>query len=151
MVMVYLCSRGLEIPDVALIIEHKLQRPIRQKRGYLNQMKKINHAEAEKGNPRLCEDGMANWNKAAVDNFLIGLTNDTDLFEYLCWFDDKDVVYLESVRPGTDSPDTSFANSIMVKVQQHTFTRSSGHQRYEAGIFQLTPQTLLVLQEAISV
>lgn len=77
-------------------------------------MDRINQEEAERGRPRLCGRDMLDWDRAAVDNFLILRTDDTDLLDHLLWFGEEHLGLLRTVHPGIASLDYSFADSTMV-------------------------------------
>lgn len=96
---IYLHSRGFELPDVAQIMEYKLQRPARSRKAFFNQIVRINQDQVRRHLPRLCDDGMADWDEAAVDNFLIHSTDDADSLQSLLWFHMQYMPLLRTVRP----------------------------------------------------
>ena len=99
---VYLLARGFEIPDVARILSYRLQRPLHNnKHSFNSHIERINLHQAQRGLPRLCKEGLADWNIVAVDNFLLRLTDDTDALEKLLWFHAEYIPLLHTVRQGT--------------------------------------------------
>ncbi|CAF9921714.1 MAG: hypothetical protein ALECFALPRED_001865 [Alectoria fallacina] len=140
-VAVFFCSRGIEVPDVANLIEYKLHRRPRRREGFKSQMDKINLEELRNGRRRLCINYMADWDMAAVDDFIIRQTDDTDLLRRLLWFGNEHIPLLETVRPITTSLDTSFADSTMASVPRHTSKRDPGPGRYATREGQVDPAT----------
>lgn len=94
---VFFQSRGLEFLDIARIVEYRLRSPPRTLRHFMGQMGRINHAQARNGYPQLCDDRVADWDTAAVDDFIIYSTNDTHLLEYLLRFDNQHICFLQTV------------------------------------------------------
>ena len=86
MMLAYFCSRAFELRDVTQIMAYKLHGVVRNDRQCINHMEWINRNQERKGLQRLCTNGMAYWNRAAVDSFLIDSTPDTYLFEDLLTF-----------------------------------------------------------------
>ena len=101
--LAYFHSRGFEILDVARIMEYKLQRPARTQRECMRRMERINQQRVRDRLPRLCEDGMANWDRAAVDDYLIHSTYDTQLLKDLLTFHTRYIPLLRAVCPPTAS------------------------------------------------
>ncbi|CAD6589483.1 MAG: hypothetical protein ASARMPRED_004104 [Alectoria sarmentosa] len=95
---VFFCSRGLEVPDVANLIEYKLHRRPRRREGFKSQMDKINLEELRNGRRPLCRNYMADWDIGAVDDFIIRQTDDTDLLRRLLWFGNEHIPLLETYR-----------------------------------------------------
>ena len=101
--LVYMNSRGFELVDVAQIIAYKLHRPARRIDACLNRMKRINEHRVQDRLPRLCDDGMANWDRAAVDDYLMHSTYDTHLLKDLLTFHTRYIPLLRAVCPPTAS------------------------------------------------
>lgn len=101
--LAYFHSRGFEISDVARIMEYKLQRRARTQRECMRRMERINQHRVRDRLPRLCEDGMANWDRAAVDDYLIHSTYDTQLLKELLTFHTRYIPLLRAVCPPTAS------------------------------------------------
>ncbi|KAL9063390.1 MAG: hypothetical protein Q9161_009488 [Pseudevernia consocians] len=95
-VAVWFLSRGIEIPDVARIMEHRLQSPTRDKRKITLYMDKIfNPSLALQGYPQVCTPGMLDWDKDAVDDFIIRMTNDRYRLQDILRFSNHDKILLE--------------------------------------------------------
>ncbi len=92
-------SRGLETPDVARIMAHRLRRPNRKIVAFIRRMEGLNLYLARRGYRKLCTEGMFDWNKGAVDDFLIGSTRDGDLLYDLLSFDSRHTWLLKTVSP----------------------------------------------------
>ncbi|KAF6232914.1 hypothetical protein HO173_008877 [Letharia columbiana] len=126
-ICVWFSALGLAIPDIARIIEYKLGRPTRHPRGYFRQMDRINQEEAERGRPRLCGRDMLDWDRAAVDNFLILRTDDTDLLDHLLWFGEEHLGLLRTYL-GRGIP---LNEAVDVEDMQYQWARLlSRHQRF---------------------
>ena len=95
---VYLLARGFEPPDVAQIVSYRLHRPSHDLESVNKNMNRINELQIERGLSPLCLDGMSDWNIFAVDDFLLGLTDDTEWLEDLLWFHAEYIPLLQSVR-----------------------------------------------------
>lgn len=148
---VWFASLGLEVPDVARLLQHKLHTRPHTLEAFWNKMKRINEEQVGHGYPPLCNPGMVDWDKAAVDDFLIRQTNDTYLLKHLLWFGHEHICLLATVCPGTASLDTSFANKAMMTVPRHTSTRNPGHGGYPTRVGRVSLETLQVLGSSISV
>lgn len=96
---IYLHSREFELSDVAQIVEYKLHRRARSREAFFKQMVRINQGQALRSLPTLCDDGMTEWNRAAVDSFLIRSTDDADSLQSLLWFHKQYIPLLRTVRP----------------------------------------------------
>ena len=94
--MIFFCSRGLEILEIADLIHYKFQTRSRSRAGFFLKMESINREEARQGRRLSCLPGMADWDWAAVDDFLIRLTNDPNLFTDLLWFRQELVLLLRT-------------------------------------------------------
>ena len=105
-------SLGLEFLDVALLVHHRLNTPTRTLPGAISNMKHINEEQWRKGYPPMCDLGMLDWNKTAVVDYLIRLTDDENLLANLLWFDQQDVWMLISVGPTSYS--FSFVRSWLI-------------------------------------
>ena len=92
-------SRGLETRDVADIMTHRLHRQPRTLTAFITRMEQLNSDLARRGYPELCTKGMFDWDKHAVDDFLIRSTNDRRLLNDLLWFDGGDTWLLNEVSP----------------------------------------------------
>ncbi|KAL9138305.1 MAG: hypothetical protein Q9175_000488 [Cornicularia normoerica] len=93
---VWFSALGLETLDIANLVAYRLRRPPRRIEGFWSQVKTINQQEAGRGRPRLCNGSVVDWDRAAVDNFLINLTDDTDLLEYLLYFGHEHIWLLDT-------------------------------------------------------
>lgn len=99
--LVYFCSRAFELLDVTHIMAHRLHRAVRNRRQCITHMERLNRDQEHKGLPRLCSNGMAFWDRAAVDAFLIDSTPDTYLLEDLLTFHWRYEQLLGAVCPAT--------------------------------------------------
>lgn len=90
---------GIEPPDIGRLISYRLNRPLRNKEAINNQMNRINNGQLQRGYPILCTVGMADWDKTAVDDYLIRMTDDVNLLERLLWFDNRHLPLLKEVSP----------------------------------------------------
>ena len=84
--LAYFGSRSFELRDVTRIMAYKLHRAVRTDRQCVTHMERFNQYQEQSGLQRLCSDGMAFWNRAAVDTYLIHSTPDTRLLEDLLTF-----------------------------------------------------------------
>ena len=148
---VFFCSRGLEVPDVANLIEYKLHRRPRRREGFKSQMDKINLEELRNGRRPLCRNYMADWDIGAVDDFIIRQTDDTDLLRRLLWFGNEHIPLLETVRPIIASLDTSFADNTMASVPRYTSKRDPAPAKYATREGQVDLATREGLRYSISV
>ena len=90
---------GIESPDIGRLTAHRLNRPLRHKNAIDNQMNRINNGQSQRGYPILCTPGMADWDKAAVHEYLIRMTDDANLLANLLWFDNRHLPLLKEVGP----------------------------------------------------
>ena len=97
---VYLLARGFEIPDVARIL-YRLHRPLHNRHSFTSQLESINLRQAQRGLLPLCDEGLLDWNIVAVDDFLLRLTDNSNLLQDLLWFHAEYIPLLEAVRHGT--------------------------------------------------
>ena len=95
--LAYFCSNGFELADVLQIIAYRLDRPVHRKRASVNHMEWINRQREHHGLPRMCELGMANWDRDAVTDFLMRVTSDTDMLGDLLWFHAEYIPLLHTV------------------------------------------------------
>lgn len=95
--LIWLACLGIEIPDIARVMTHRLRRPTRTRPAIMRRMEWINQKQRDRGRPIICEDGMADWDKVAAQNYLICLTNDTNLLRDLLQFSNQDLFLLEAV------------------------------------------------------
>ena len=86
MMLAYFCSRGFELRDVTAIMAYKLHRASRTDSQCITHMERLNLYRERNGHQRLCTFGMAEWNPAAVNTYLIRSTPDTRLLEDLLTF-----------------------------------------------------------------
>ena len=99
-VAVWFLSRGIEIPDVARIMTHRLHSPTRNKRTITLYMDRIfNPSLALQGYPQVCTPGMLDWDKDAVDDFIIRMTNDRYRLLDILRFSNHDKILLEEAGP----------------------------------------------------
>lgn len=94
--LIWLACLGIEVPDIARIMTHRLRRPTRTRPAIMRRMEWINQKQRDRGRPIICEDGMADWDKVAAQNYLICLTNDTSLLRDLLQFGNQDLFLLEA-------------------------------------------------------
>lgn len=104
--LVYYCDRGFAAADVALIMACKLHRRARTLRALMNRMKRINQDREQIGLSPLSTNGMADWNRAAVNEFLIYSTDDADSLQDLLRFHNQYMPLLRTVRPAIATPAT---------------------------------------------
>ena len=99
--LAYFCSRGFELRDVEGIMAYKLRRATRTDRQCVTHMERLNQYLERNGHQRLCTPGMAEWNPAAVDTYLIRSTPDARLLEDLLMFHRQYERLLREVCPAT--------------------------------------------------
>ena len=112
---------GIELRDVAHFMAYRLNRPPRTEPAIFNHMDRINNGQLQRGCPALCTPGMADWDKAAVHDYLIRLTDDANLLANLLWFDNRHLPLLEEVCPSV-SLAFLFANETTIAVRGHSHT-----------------------------
>ena len=76
---------------------HRLHRPTRSVTAFIRRMEKLNIDLARRGYQELCTEGMLDWNKTAVDNFLIRSTKDRGLLIDLLSFGSGHIWLLKEV------------------------------------------------------
>ena len=123
-ILVYFCCLGFEIPDVALIMADKLHRRIRSRDACMTRMDKLNEHQAQRYLPPLCTSGMADWDRAVVEHFLINSISDAHLLGDLLSFHTEYIPLLRTVRPDIEPFENSFADGAIVAGQSRT-SRSS--------------------------
>lgn len=96
--LVYYCDRGFEAVDVALIIACRLRRGVRTLRAIVNRMQWINRTRAQMGLRPLCTNDTADWDRVAVNNFIIHSAADSDSLQRLLWFHNQYIPLLRTVR-----------------------------------------------------
>ena len=113
MMLVYFCSRGFELRDVTQIMVYKLHRAVRTDRQCINHMERFNQYREQTGHQRLCSDGMFDWHRAAVNDYIIRSTLDTRLLEDLLTFHRPYERLLREVCPAT-----VFLAALLLKATQ---------------------------------
>ena len=113
MMLTYFCSRGFELRDVTRIMAYKLHRAVRTDRQCMTHMERLNQDQGRRGLQRLCENGMADWYRAAVDDYLIESTPDTHYLEDLLTFHRQYERLLRAVCPAMN-----FLAALLLKTTQ---------------------------------
>ena len=111
--LAYFCSRGFELRDVTRIMAYKLHRAVRTDRQCITHMERFNQYREQIGLQRLCDNGMLDWDRAAVDNYLIDSTRDIHLLEDLLTFHRQYERLLREVGPAT-----AFLATLLLKATQ---------------------------------
>ena len=99
MMLVYFASCAFELEDVVHIMRYKLGTPLRQRQHCIGHIERLNRRRGQGGQPRLCEEGMANWNQAAVKDYLIHSTSDSHFLQTLLWFHPEYIPLLRTACP----------------------------------------------------
>ena len=96
--LVWLSYQGLAHRDIARIMEYKLGRGRRSAEGLSNRMNYIHQKRREQHLSPLYRHHPVDLDKAAVHNFLIGLTDDTRTLGNLLWFDYEHMFLVQTVH-----------------------------------------------------
>ncbi|CAF9940196.1 hypothetical protein IMSHALPRED_001785 [Imshaugia aleurites] len=101
--LVWLSYQGLNLRDIEGIMADRLNRYTRNDVPCFRRIERINEIRAAQGLAPLCDPPQLDWNRAAVESFLIPLINDTNQLAQLLVIDQRHIPLITSVRPGTAS------------------------------------------------